>query len=235
MKNTDIISPKNNSKNSDEKMSIIIRLKNLFFHPSNLISYIENNPNVMFPILFIWIFNIGAVAIEFNNFKSAVKDMLLAQLQYNESSITDGVVKIAVFISPLFSIFTILFSILITTSIFFIFVKVLKGKGYFKQYLSLITYSSIINLIGLILLMINSIFTGKFLLSADVTIFEILNIKLASNYFYGILSYFTISNILNIWQYLLIAIGIAKISKINKKDVYLFTFCIYIASILLNH
>lgn len=235
MNNTDIHSLEKNTINLGDKMNVFMRLKNLFFYPSNLMSYIKNKPNIMFPMLFILLFNIGVVFLEFSEFKVVVKDILLAQLQGNESSITDGLVNMATFMSVIFSVLTLLFSVLVVTIVFFAFVKLLRGEGYFKQYLSIVVYSSIVNLIGLLILMINSMFTGKFLFSANISIFELLNIKLTSNYFSIILSYFTISNILSIWQHMIIAIGVIKISEINKRYVYLFTAFIYIISILLIH
>lgn len=235
MNNTAIDSLEKDSTNLDEKMNVFMRLKNLFFCPSSLMSYIENKPSIMFPILLILLFNIGIVFLEFSDFKVLLKDMLLVQFQGNESSVTDGLVNIVIFMSVIFSTFTSLFSILAVTIVFFAFIKLLRGEGDFKQSLSIVLYSSIVNLLGLLILMINSMFTGKFLFSTNISIFEFLNINLTSNYFSIILNYFTISNILSIWQHMLIAIGIIKISGINKRYVYLYTSFIYIVSILLIH
>jgi hypothetical protein len=214
-------------------MNIIQRLKNLFVCPDKLMDYIKNTPNIIFPMLVIVFFNIGAIFIKFNDYKMLIKDQLLLALQGDNIVVTDKMINIMAFFSPLVSIFIFFISILLSTIIFYGFVKILKGEGYFKQYVSVVLYSSIVNMLGFIILMILSMYTGKFLFSASVSILQIFNITLANDYFTMFLNKLTISNILGIWQYILIAIGVVNISKINKKYVYYFTIVVYAVTLFL--
>lgn len=234
MSNTYVDSSENNIIN-DNKMNIFQCLKNLIFYPSKLMSYIENKPNTILPILFVLIFSMIIVFSDFNSFKILVRDTILTQFQGSELRVTDGLVNIAIYISLIFSIFTTLFSIFLVTIIFFIFIKLLRGNGDFKQYLSIVAYSSIVNVIGLFILLLSSKIIGNGLFLPNNSIFEILNITPNNNFVATILSYITVSNIFSIWQHIIIAIGVIQISKIRKNYVYIYTTFIYMISIILIH
>ena len=120
---------------------------------------------------------------------------------------------------------------MILSIVFFAFSKVLKGKISFKQCISVVTYSSVVNVIGVILLFVISLITGSFKFSTNINIFDILNVDMSTSFIYTIFNYITISNILSLWQHVLIAIGITKISGINKKYVYIFTALVYLVSV----
>jgi len=233
MNNTHISTLKNDDINLNEQMSIIQRIKNLFVCPDKLMDYIKNTPNIIFPMLVIVFFNIGVIFIKFNQFKIFIKDELSLALQGDTIVVTDQLINIMALLAPLLSILVFFISILLSTIIFYSFVKILKGEGYFKQYVSVILYSSIVNMIGFIILLILSMYTGKFLFSTNVSIFQIFDITLANNYFTMFLNKLNISNILGLWQYILIAVGVVNISKINKKYVYLFTSVVYAVTLFL--
>ncbi|MFW2491791.1 YIP1 family protein [Clostridium chromiireducens] len=233
MNDANISTLKNANINLSEQMKIMQRLKNLFVSPNELMNYIKTAPNIIFPMLVMVFFNVGVIIIKFNDYKAIIREQLLLALQGDNIVVTDKMINIMAFLSPILSILVFFISILLSTIIFYGFVKLLKGEGHFKQYASVVLYSSIVNVLGFAILFIFSIYTGKFLFSTNVSIFQILNIKLTDNYFTMLLDKFTISNILGIWQYMLIAIGIVNISKINRKYVYLFTSVVFVITVIL--
>lgn len=215
------------------KMNLIERVKNLFICPKNLWQYIEGNPSISFPIITILTFNFFVIILKFSDFRNLIQSQIMEQAGDSRMDITYNIINGIAFFASIGSVFLLTVSILIVTIVFFAFIKVLHGNGTFKQCMSVIAYSSIINVIGLILLFIISIFTKDFKFSCNLNIFEILNIEMSNNFIYSIFNYVTISNLLGFWQHVLIAVGITQISNLNKKYVYIFTGLVYVVSYVL--
>ena len=210
-----------------DKMNPIERIKNLFLNPKKLMDYVEKEATITFPMLIIIIMNFLIVGLKFNDFKELVRE----QLQGNGVEVTDKIINVTALFTPIITVLSLVISILILSIVFFAFSKVLKGKISFKQCISVVTYSSVVNVIGVILLFVISLITGSFKFSTNINIFDILNVDMSTSFIYTIFNYITISNILSLWQHVLIAIGITKISGINKKYVYIFTALVYLVSV----
>lgn len=209
------------------KMNPIERIKNLFLNPKKLMEYVEKEATIVFPILITIIINFLVVAFRFNDFKELVRE----QLKGAGVEVTDKIVNVTVFFTPIITVLSLIMSILILSIVFFAFVKVLKGKISFKQCISVVAYSSVVNVIGVILLFIMSLFTGSFKFDTAINVFEILNIDMSISFVYKIFNYITISNVLSLWQHILIAIGLIKISGVNRKKIYIYTTVVYIVSV----
>jgi len=108
--------------------------------------------------------------------------------------------------------------------VFWVIIKIFKGQGRYKQILSITGYAAVISALGTIVTIITTQLTGTFSEVSFTSLASLLpNMK--GNFIYGVAK---LIEVFSIWQYAVIAIGIATVSKLDKKKAYLIVACIFV-------
>lgn len=119
------------------------------------------------------------------------------------------------------------------TTMYFVPIKLLKGKGTYKHILSVNGYVYVYKIIYYIACVFVSFYTGQmFFQDSLVTLLPFLkNVKELSSYIYGFLN---ATSICTIFQFTVVAIGLKEITKLKPKIVYCIVFIPYLISLLIE-
>ena len=164
--------------------------------------------------------------------KYSITEGLSGTKQYLSPEQMESFIGVGITSQLVMAPFISLLSWVIGAGVLFGMVKIFKGDGKFKQVLSLTGYAYIIILVYYVLSVIasfhsNNLFIDLSLLSIIKTIMPIAK----GSYIYG---FARSIDIFSIWQYLLIGIGVAHISRLNRAKVYTIMIIVYLASILIT-
>lgn len=108
--------------------------------------------------------------------------------------------------------------------ILWIIIKVFKGQGTYKHYLSVTGYTAVISLISGIVFVITAQITGTYT-EVSFTSLAALLPDMKGSFLYGAAKSL---DVFSVWQLVLVAIGIETVGKLSKKKAYLIVACILI-------
>ncbi len=147
-------------------------------------------------------------------------EMIEAQLPMQVNTILIG--------TPVQAIIMILISALICFAIF----RIMGGEGKFKAYLSVVSHANVITVLYTLLLIPITYITGTLNLTSSITSLSTLVSKDAvSPVLYGILNGI---DLFSIWYYVVAAIGMAAVSKLKKKNVYIVVAVLFVISMIIS-
>ncbi len=114
--------------------------------------------------------------------------------------------------------------LLVQALVLWLILKIFKGQGRFKQFLSVIGYSSVISVLAAIVSVIAIQLTGTY---SDVTYTSLAAFMpdMKGSFIFGMARSL---DVFNIWYFVCASIGVATISKIDKKKVYLVMVILFI-------
>jgi len=213
-----------------KKMNFIKRVSGVIFSPSETMKNLAEKPRVLFPIILIAVSMFLFMLVNFEMFKEfnlitieetmAKMNFELAPEQLAAQAELGS--KISLFTAPLVSVLTWF----IGGVILFAAMKIFKGEGKLKQYLSVTGYSYVIAVLCYIVTSIVANLTGTFNMYASVTgLTSLLPQDMSGTFLYSFLSIF---EVFNIWQYVVIGIGAAYVSKLDKKKVYVIMTVLFV-------
>ena len=106
---------------------------------------------------------------------------------------------------------------LIQALVIWLVTKIFKGQASYKQILSVLGYSSVISVLGTIVTVAVIYITGTY---TDVTYTSLASLlpEIKGSFIYGVAK---VVEVFYIWQLVVNAIGIAIVSKMDKKKAYL--------------
>lgn len=216
-----------------EQISFIKRVIGIIFSPAETMKVLIAKPRILFPIILMIITTPAFYFLRFDLFKDYTKQIIEASLA-NNPQITPETIQKAM---PLYinlglygSPFGELLTWLVFAALLFGIMKLFKGEGNFKQYLSIVGYSYIIYFLYILLCTVVSYFSGSLLLNASAT--NITNLfvpDMKGSYVYGLLRGL---DFFAIWRFIVIGIGTALVSKVSKAKVYSVISLIFIAVVL---
>ncbi|WP_165755668.1 Yip1 family protein [Ruminiclostridium hungatei] len=212
------------------------RILGVITSPQKTMEEIAGNPRTLFPFFLVAFGALIFYAVRLPLYKEMINRSIELQLQDTGTQVAGGqegfVQAVGVAGGLIGTSITSVVIWLITTLAFFLLIKVFKGEGTFKQYVSVIGYSYIINALYLAISLCVSFFTDSLFFDSSVAgIVDIFVPDLKGKFVYGFLRGF---DLFGIWQYAVMGFGVAAVSKIGWKKVWLATSVIFLGFILLN-
>lgn len=216
-------------------MNFFQRVIGIIFSPSKTIMDLIAKPRILFAILSLALGLVTLQLIRYNLYADQMMQALERSLNTNPSVSVEqleqysGVLQIAGLLGTAINKILVWF---LTGLALWGVVKLFKGEGKLKQYLSIIGYSGVITLLYYALSAAVSFLTGRLML--DDSLANITNLfapSMKGSYIYGI---FRAIGFFNIWYYFIIATGIALLNKISKTKAYSITAFVFIIEVLLN-
>jgi hypothetical protein len=129
--------------------------------------------------------------------------------------------------TPIGVIVMMLISALVCFAIF----RIMGGEGKFKAYLSVVSHANVITVLYTLLLIPITYITGTMSLTSSITSLSTLVSKDAvSPVLYSILNSI---DLFSIWYYVVAAIGMAAVSKLKKRNVYIVVAVLFVISTII--
>jgi hypothetical protein len=196
----------------DEKVSLVQKIKWYIVKPSIFFEEFKKNPKAL--IHFIMITILSTITAMITNSKTdEIKNQALEGLSGEELEITENIVGF--FSSPVFvilgAVLILGLTYLISTFFRYVFTKLFKGEGKFKEMFAVVIVASYpVSIAGLI----QSLFLNP---SADATTMD---------------SILSVVNIWSIWQLVLLIIGIKVMFNLSMKKSLIINIGIFIVTTL---
>ena len=209
------------------KMSLIKRVFGVICFPSKVMQSLEQKPRVLFGILLTALAPLALILATLPMYMEFTRGLLQATYAKMNLEITEQQLEQTLNISqysaiiggPIAAVVMLLIYALVIWGI----VKIFKGQGKFKQFLSITGYAAVISALATIVSIITTRVTGVF---SDVSFTSIASLipEMKGSFIYGMSK---MIEVFSIWQYVVIAIGVTAVSKLSKKKVYIIIACIF--------
>jgi Yip1 domain. len=221
----------NNVQNN--QLGFLKRIFGVFFWPGKTMECLSERPRILFPLLFVAITNAAMILSVLPMYKEYMRSILEAQSARMGTALTpeqyDRAINIAVFSSPFSVAAGVAAKLVIGSLILWGIIKIFKGQGNFKQVLSVTGYAvGMISVLSIIAKVVQIRLTGVFD-TMSYTNLAVLMPKMDGNFFYGMAKFL---DVFSIWQYAVIAIGVASVSRLPKKKAYMIVGAIFVILML---
>ena len=221
--------------NDVEQIGFIKRVIGIIFSPAETMKVLIAKPRILFPIILMAVSMLGFYLLRFDLYKDFLRQAAEIQLAKNPNitrESLEAVMPISIAAGLIGSSLGALFNWVVISAILFGIMKLFKGEGKFKQYLSIIGYSYVIMFIYILLSSVASYSTGSIMFNSSATnITNLFMPDIKGSYLYGI---FRAIDFFAIWHYIVIGIGISLVSKVSKSKVYSVLSLIFIATVLIG-
>ncbi|MGI6777483.1 MAG: Yip1 family protein [Acetivibrionales bacterium] len=218
--------------NAVKERSFIQKLFGVVFSPGDTMMSIVAKPSILFPILITAITPLVYILLRYDLYKEYLEYTMEISMANANVPMTPEQMDAAIRVGSVAGIAGApiggLIAWLIGSVAILILVKVFKGEGSFKQFLSISGYAYVITLIYYIISFAVSFASGNLYLDASLAL---LVPAMKGSLFYGVLRGI---DFFSIWYYVVVGIGISYASKLSKKKVYLIVGIIYLITILIN-
>lgn len=207
------------------KMNLIQRIIGVIFSPGKVMQSLEQKPRILFALLLTIITPLVMIFSVYPMYKEYLRSTLetapaTANLTAEQ---IDMAVNISQYSTPFILAITAVAMWVLGALVLWVIFKIFKGVGRYKQILSVTGYAAVIAALATIASIITTQITGVF---SDVAFTSLASffLNMKGSFIYGVAK--TIE-IFSIWQYVVIAIGVATVSKLDKKKVYIIVACIF--------
>ncbi len=177
-------------------------LFSMFWSPGEQLNRIRQNPKIWIPLLIVTILYIVGTTIM--AFTMKVEDFRLPQMTSQEAEMASAIGKATAAVS---GFFVPIMTILISTVIYLIIVKIAKKDTTFKQLFSMNTFIMVVGAVGLIL---NNLIVAVMDGEAGVFITSLAYILNRDSALLGTFEVFSI------WQWILTAMGLHRVGQLSK-------------------
>jgi len=221
-----VISPENVNL---PKMNAFQRVISAVFSPGKLMSDLEQKPRVLLGII-LSVINPAIVMLgAYPMFKEYLKTTLEMSNANTGTELApealDSLVNLFSILTPISGAAMGVVFMLIQALILWLVLKIFKGQGSFKQILSVLGYSQVINFLSAIVFILTTYLTGTYSDFGYTSLAAVLP-DLRGNFIFGMAKSI---DVFDIWYYVCAAIGVATVSKIDKKKVYLVLIIMFLA------
>lgn len=221
-------------KNEEQvkQMNFMQRVIGVIASPAETMKNLIEKPRILYPILAVAFGMVLLYLIRFPLFSDYIKNTVQTALSQTNAQLTqeqvDAAAKMAPYATLISTPINELLTWFISTAIIFGLIKLFKGQGNFKQYMSITGYAYTISLLYILLSLIVSFFSGELTINSSLALFAQ---SLKGSYIYGIMRGI---DLFSIWYYAVIALGVGLASKISKSKAYIIVALVYIGQILLQ-
>jgi hypothetical protein len=230
--NLQVNTNQDNSYEDTIKMNFFQRLFGVIFSPADTMKCLAEKPRILFGLLLTLITPVVYIFGIFPMYKEYMRSTLEATYAKMNVQMTpqqiDNISNISTITSPVTLILVAAASLFLGTLILWAIVKLFKGEGTYKQYLSVSCYTAVIAAISTIVAIILTHVTGSFSKIGFTNLASLLP-DMSGNFLYGMAKGL---DLFLIWQYIVIGIGTATISKLSKNKVFVIIGCIFAAILI---
>lgn len=218
-----------------EQLSARDRIIGVFISPRKVMKSLAKNPKILLPIIISIIVPLIALVLNYSVFKDALMSAMETELANMGEELTPDMMKLLGIIGVMGTIIgavgTVLMDLLVISLALLGIIKILKGKGSFRQYLSVVSHAGLIVLLIFIVTTIVSNISGKLDLNVSITsLAAVLPKSLQGSFIYAVLNNV---EFFNIWQYCVVGIGVSEVSGLGKSKSYAIVATVYFATLLL--
>ncbi len=209
------------------KMNLIQRILGVIFSPGKVMQSLEQKPRILFALLLNIITPIVGIVAVYPMFKEFLRISSEAQAASMNLAITAEQIESTLDFSAIFAIVGVVFVIVgswfLGSLILWGITKIFKGQGRYKQILSVTGYAAVISALATIASIITTQITGVY---SEISFTSLASLipDMKGSFVYGAAK---VLEVFSIWQYVVIAIGAAAVSKLSKKKVYLIVTFIF--------
>ncbi|AUG56776.1 YIP1 family protein [Acetivibrio saccincola] len=218
-----------------EELSVLERITGVFISPGKVMKWLAKNPKILLPIIISAIVPLFTLILNYPSFKEALMTAIETELANMGEELIPGTERILeIFLAAgaiMGAVGTVLLDILTISLLLWGIIKLFKGGGELKQYISIVSHAGLISLLVFIVISVVSFIMGKFTLDVSITsLAVIIPESLQGTFIYGVLNNV---EIFTIWQYFVIGIGTSEVSGFGKGKSYAIAGGVYLATLLL--
>jgi Yip1 domain len=174
----------------------------MFWSPGEQFDKIRKNPKIWIPLFIVTILYIAGSTVMALTMKA--EDFMIPGMTIQESEMVVAIGKVTAAVS---GFFIPIFTILVSTVVYLIIIKIAKKDTTFNQLFSMNTFIMIIGAVGLIL---NNLIVAAIDGKAGVFITSLAGLLNSDSAVLGTFELFSI------WQLILTAIGLHKVGQLSK-------------------
>ena len=229
-----------NGEVSCKQPGLLKRILWVLISPGKLMECLAQKPRVLFGLILAAVSMDIFYYVRLPLFKDYTRNTLVATNAYMESllgqsataemveeSLPSTIVQ-SFILTPVMMVVGLLF----ITLVYFAILKIMGGKGKFKAYLSVLSYSYVITAIYILITMLASFITGSLHIGTPLTSLAMLAPnEMKGTFLYGIL---TGLELFSIWNCVVIAIGLTAVSRLKKVYVYSAVGVVFIIGLLIT-
>jgi hypothetical protein len=229
-----------NSELPTNDMNLLQRVKGVIFSPGRTMESLVEKPKLLLPLIIIAVAQLALYLARFPLYQDYLRNTFIKSQSFMEgltgtaltAEVIDNYMSKSLVQTVIAIPLTTLFGWFLSTVIFFAIFKIFGAKGKFKQYMSITAHAYIISVLYMVIVLAASFFTGS--LHVDLPLTSIANLlpaEMSGSFLYGIaLS----MDIFYIWNYCVIAIGIAAVSGFKKRNSYILFAVIFAVGLLIS-
>ncbi|OPX46232.1 Yip1 domain protein [Ruminiclostridium hungatei] len=212
------------------KLNVFQRIIYTVTSPEKLMLDLERKPRVLLGILLTILTPMLTMFAAFPMFKEYMRGTLEATGAYAElvsqmsAEQVESVLVGSAISTPVFAGIGAGIVLLVEALVIWLVLKIFKGQARFKQILSVLGYAAVISVLAAIVSIIAINVTGAY---TDVTYTSLASLlpEMKGTFAFG---FARTIDVFGIWAFVVSTIGIATVSKIDKKKVYVIMACIFI-------
>ncbi len=223
-----------------EQPGLLKRILWVFTSPGKLMANLAEKPRVLFALILAAVSTDILYLAHLPLYKDLLRASTTASSAYMESitgtAMTPEMIEQGLPRAVTYGLITtpivLLVMLLLTTVLFFVILKIMGGEGKFKAYLSVVGYAGVITSLYTLFTLVIAYFTGSLHQSPTITSLATLVSPDSS----GVVLYNVLSciDLFKIWKYVVIAIGLAAVSKVKKKYVYSAVAVVFIIGLIIT-
>lgn len=215
------------------KMNFIQRVFGVIFSPGKVMQSLAQKPRILFALLLTLVIPVAKILAVYPMYIEYSRSLMESQYAKMNIEATPAMIDQALNVSK----YTVLIGGPIGTVamwflsalILWVIIKIFKGEGRYKQILSITGYASVISALSAIVTIITTRLTGTYSLVSFTSLASLLP-EMKGSFLFGAAKAI---EIFSIWQYIVIAIGLATVSKLSKKKVYIIIACVFALLVIL--
>lgn len=219
-------------REGDEMPGLAALIIGVIVSPGETMAALARNPRLAFPIIAMSLTMPLLYLVRYPLFKAFMQESMENSLAQQGVALPPEQLAAMMDWMPMVSIATAPVSVLIgwlfLTGIFFGLAKAMKGKGSFKQYLSVTGYAYVITMLYGLLSLALSFATGEIPSNTSLALFFP---DMRGTYVYGLLRSI---DLFTAWYYVVMAIGVAAASEIRHPRIYAAVAAVYLAMVVIG-
>jgi len=217
-----------------KRMNAIQRVLGVVFSPTETMKNLVEKPRILFPFVLIAAAMLLFILANFSMYKEFLMETTGQMMSKMGMELTAEQLQKQASFGAIFGLIGApiggLIQWLIMTVLIFAGVKICKGEGKFKQFMSITGYAFVIMVLYFILATLVSQLTGVFDMQSSVTSLSVLlSEDMKGTFIFGVLNSI---ELFTIWELAVVGIGVTIVSKLSKTRVYSILAVIYLLMIL---
>jgi hypothetical protein len=228
----------NSGNTAVKEIGFLHRVAGVIFSPGETMKELVRKPRILFAFFLVALSQAVLYIVRFPLLRDYLTEVSKASLELSSKKfnieVTPELVEKTVSSQSVITLISTpvgsLFVWLMFTAILFGILKIFKGEGKFKQFMSVAGYAYIISALYLLITLIVSYFSGSLHITMPLTsMANLLPASLEGSFVYGFVKPI---DIFSIWYYVVVGIGVVEATKLSKVKVYTVIFAMYAVTLV---